>query len=259
MRRIVARGERGPSYLLAPWLHRMPALILAGAVGLLSVDAREQVAYAENGRVPNIVLILVDDLGWMDLGCQGNKLIDTPNVDRLALQGMRFTDAYSAAPVCSPTRAAILTGQSPARLHLTTHIPDRPQFTPEAAKLLSAKTLDHLPLAHVTIAERLKAAGYATAFLGKWHLCGRGGAGNPEFYPQRQGFDVNLGGCALGGPPTYFDPYRIPGLPAPRRIPARPAGRRGGDVHAGQPRGAVSSLPLALHGALADGGTATSA
>jgi arylsulfatase A-like enzyme len=128
---------------------------------------------------------------------------------------MRFTDAYAAAPVCSPTRAAILTGLSPARLHLTTHIPDRPErYTPKDAKLLPAKTLDHLPLRYVTIAERLKAAGYRTAFLGKWHLSGHGngGAGNPEFHPGAQGFDLNIGGCALGGPPTYFDPYRIPTL-----------------------------------------------
>jgi arylsulfatase A-like enzyme len=159
---------------------------------------------------PNIVFIMIDDLGWADLGCQGNRLIETPHIDRLASQGMRFTDAYAAAPVCSPTRAAALTGLSPARLRITTHIPDRPGFAPKDAKLKSAPTLDRLPLEHVTIAERLKAAGYATAFVGKWHLAGRGGAGDPAFYPERQGFDVNIGGCAMGGPPTFFDPYRIP-------------------------------------------------
>jgi arylsulfatase A-like enzyme len=160
---------------------------------------------------PDILFIMIDDLGWMDLACQGNKLVETPNVDRLASQGMRFTDAYAAAPVCSPTRAAALTGKSPARLHITNHMPDRPQFTPEDAELLPAKMLDRLPLEHVTIAERLKEAGYATAFFGKWHLSGRGG-GNPDFDPERQGFDLNVGGCGLGGPPTYFDPYRIPRL-----------------------------------------------
>ena len=164
---------------------------------------------------------MIDDLGWMDLHCQGNDRVDTPNIDRLATSGMRFTDAYAAAPVCSPTRAAVLTGQSPARLHITNHIPDRPQFTPENATLLPADTLDHLPLQHVTIAERLKQAGYAPAFMGKWHLSGRGrseddGRGDARFHPERQGFDLNVGGCAWGGPPTYFDPYQIHLIP-PRR------------------------------------------
>ncbi|NQU24463.1 MAG: sulfatase [Candidatus Nealsonbacteria bacterium] len=159
---------------------------------------------------PNIVFFLIDDLGWMDLSCQGNKLIDSPNIDKLAGQGMRFTDAYAAAPVCSPTRAAIATGQSPARLHITNHISRKP-FLREDSKLLPAERLDHLALEHVTIAERLKAAGYATAFMGKWHLA-QSGLGNPEFYPEHQGFDVNLGGCGYGGPPGYFAPYRIHNL-----------------------------------------------
>ncbi|MCH7726636.1 MAG: sulfatase [Planctomycetes bacterium] len=156
---------------------------------------------------PNIVFVLIDDLGWMDLACQGNKLVETPNIDRLASQGMRFTDAYAAAPVCSPTRAAILTGQSPARLHITNHIPDQARFVPDNPTLLPAEMLNHLPLEYTTIAERLSDAGYATAFLGKWHLAGRG---DPKFYPEHQGFDLNIGGCAFGGPPTFFDPYRIP-------------------------------------------------
>jgi len=181
--------------------------------GALTVPASE--------KRTNIVLIMIDDLGWMDLQCQGNKRLDTPNIDRLATQGIRFTDFYAAAPVCSPTRAAIMTGQSPARLGLTTHIPDRPQFAPKNATLLSAKTRDHLPLKHVTIAERLKEAGYATAFMGKWHLSGRRapagqGPNEPELRPEYQGFDVNIGGCNYGGPPTYFDPYRIPNI-KPRR------------------------------------------
>ena len=167
----------------------------------------------------NIILIMIDDLGWMDLHCQGNKRLDTPNIDKLASQGMRFTDAYAAAPVCSPTRAAIMTGQSPARLRITNHLPDREQFQPENAKMRSAQTLEHLPLEHVTLAERLKEAGYATAFLGKWHLSGRGKDGDhaePKLRPEHQGFDVNVGGCGLGGPPSYFEPYRIPNI-KPRR------------------------------------------
>ncbi len=167
----------------------------------------------------NIILIMIDDLGWMDLHCQGNERLDTPNIDRLASQGMRFTDAYSAAPVCSPTRAAIMTGQSPARLGLTTHIPDRPQFAPKDATLLSAKTLDYLSLEHVTIAERLKEAGYATAFFGKWHLSrasAEKGLSEQELRPEYQGFDLNIGGCSFGGPPSYFDPYRNPTIKSRR-------------------------------------------
>ncbi|MEQ8788391.1 MAG: sulfatase [Pirellulaceae bacterium] len=183
------------------------ALLLAW--GLLATSTAAALQAAE--RPPNIVFVLIDDLGWMDLACQGNKLVETPHLDRLATQGMRFTSAYAAAPVCSPTRAAILTGQSPARLHITNHTPDRASFTPPDAKLLPAEMLNHLPAEHTTIAERLKAAGYATAFLGKWHLSGEG-RGRPEFEPTNQGFDLNIGGCGYGGPPTFFDPYRIPNL-----------------------------------------------
>ncbi|MCP4848344.1 MAG: sulfatase [Verrucomicrobiaceae bacterium] len=160
---------------------------------------------------PNILFILIDDLGWMDLHCQGNANLKTPHIDALAEQGMRFTDAYAAAPVCSPTRAAIMTGQSPARLHITNHLPHQDRFTPEDSKLLPAEMLDHLPLEHVTLAERLREeAGYATAFIGKWHLYkGR----EKQYNPLHQGFDINIGGCSYGGPPTFFDPYRIDFLP----------------------------------------------
>lgn len=160
---------------------------------------------------PNILFILIDDLGWMDLHCQGNANLKTPHIDALAGQGMRFTDAYAAAPVCSPTRAAIMTGQSPARLHITNHLPHQDRFTPEDSRLLPAEMLDHLPLEHVTLAERLREeAGYATAFIGKWHLYkGK----ERQYNPLHQGFDINIGGCSYGGPPTFFDPYRIDFLP----------------------------------------------
>ena len=168
-------------------------------------------------RPPNIVFVMIDDLGWMDLACQGNRLVETPHIDHFALEGLRFTDAYAAAPVCSPTRAAVITGLAPARLQITNHIPDRPGFTPENAVLQPAAMLNWLPSEHVTIAERLKQAGYSTGFFGKWHLAGRGkagGAGDPVYYPENQGFDVNIGGCTLGGPPTFFDPYRIHNIPS---------------------------------------------
>ena len=159
---------------------------------------------------PNILFILIDDMGWMDLGCQGNPHLKTPNIDRFATEGVRFTDAYAPAPVCSPTRAALMTGHSPARLHLTNHLPHQDRFTPPESKLLPAEMRDHLPLEYTTIAERLRdEAGYATAFIGKWHLYkGR----EEKFAAQFQGFDINIGGCSYGGPPTFFDPYRIPFL-----------------------------------------------
>lgn len=164
---------------------------------------------------PHIVLIMTDDMGWMDLACQGNDKLRTPKIDAFAKQGVRFTDAYAASPVCSPTRGALMTGWAPARLHITQHGADGPRFWPEDRKVQPPATDDILPHERVTIAERLRDAGYATGFFGKWHLSGseaekHGGAGGPEFYPDKQGFDINLGGCGFGGPPTYFDPYRIP-------------------------------------------------
>ena len=160
---------------------------------------------------PNVLFILIDDMGWRDLGCQGNKNLRTPNIDNLAKGGMRFTDAYAPAPVCSPTRAAIITGQSPARLQITNHLPHQDRFTPKDSKLLPAKMLNHLSLESETLAERLKKdAHYATAFIGKWHLyTGR----DKKYNPLNQGFDINIGGCSYGGPPTFFDPYRIDFLP----------------------------------------------
>ena len=153
---------------------------------------------------PNIIFILADDLGWRDLGCYGSAFYETPNLDRLAKQGVRFTNAYAACNVCSPTRASILTGKYPARLHLTDWLPGRKDSPKQ--KLLRPPILDHLPLEELTVAEALKEAGYATAFIGKWHL------GGAEFYPEKQGFDVNIAGCELGHPPSYLSPYKIPNL-----------------------------------------------
>lgn len=152
---------------------------------------------------PNILFILVDDLGWADLSCYGSTFYETPHTDRLAAQGMRFTNAYAACPVCSPTRASILTGKYPARLHLTDWIAghQRPW-----AKLNVPDWTKYLPLREVTLADTLQAQGYATASIGKWHLGGQG------YEPTRQGFDLNLGGTDRGQPPTYFSPYRIPTL-----------------------------------------------
>jgi arylsulfatase A len=153
---------------------------------------------------PNVIVVLVDDMGWKDLSCQGSQVYETPHIDRLASSGMRFTNGYSACTVCSPTRAAMLTGQYPARLHLTDWIAghERPR-----AQLRIPDWTKHLPLEQITVAERLQAEGYATASVGKWHL---GGAG---FAPEQQGFEVNKGGTEKGQPPSYFSPYGIPTLP----------------------------------------------
>lgn len=164
-------------------------------------------------RRPNVVLVLADDLGWSDLGCYGNPAVDTPRLDAFAQEGMLFTDAYSAAPVCSPTRASIMTGLAPARLHITNHLPDQERFLPDSPTLLSAHCLDRLPLEHVTLAEHLRGAGYRTAFLGKWHLAPQSGDDMEDFYPDHQGFDLNIGGNGLGGPGrSFFAPYEFPNL-----------------------------------------------
>ena len=159
---------------------------------------------AARTALPNFVFILADDLGWTDLGCYGSSFYETPHLDRLAAKGMRFTDAYATCSVCSPTRASILTGKYPARLHLTDWLPgrtDRP-----SQKLKHPTILDHLPLEEVTLAEALREGGYRTGFIGKWHL------GNTNYFPEKQGFDLNVAGCARGSPPSYFSPYRIPTL-----------------------------------------------
>ncbi len=150
-------------------------LIVLAVGELPSLLAAEQ-------RSPNIVFILADDLGINDLSCYGRQDQATPRLDRLAEQGMRFTSAYCAQPICSPSRAAIISGLTPARLHLTTFLPGRANAPSQM--LLHPQIAMQLPLEHKTIAEHLKAAGYATACIGKWHL---GGAG---FGPKEQGFDV---------------------------------------------------------------------
>lgn len=149
---------------------------------------------------PNIILFLIDDLGWRDLGCQGSTYYQTPNIDRLAKEGVRFTEAYSACAVCSPTRAAILTGKYPARLLLTDWLPSG-RWDPKA-KLREGRFVRGLPVEEVTLAEALREGGYRTASIGKWHL-----GSEPFSLPEHHGFDVNIGGNAHGAPGSYFFPY----------------------------------------------------
>ena len=153
----------------------------------------------------NVLLILVDDWGATDLGCGGSKFYETPNIDKLAASGMRFTQAYSACTVCSPSRAAILTGKYPARLHLTDWIAghDYPW-----ARLRPPAWTQYLPLEERTLAEALKPSGYASVSIGKWHLTPPSGD-MAAYYPDRQGFDRNLGGSHRGQPPSYFSPYGL--------------------------------------------------
>ncbi|NND97850.1 MAG: sulfatase [Pirellulaceae bacterium] len=191
------------------------------ALALSITAASVSVVSAADAR-PNVVLIMADDLGWMDLHCQGNDTLDTPAIDQLASEGMRFTDGYAASPVCTPTRAAMMTGLAPARLAITNHAPGNPDFVSPKSKLRGAEWTTYLALEHTTIAERLKTAGYATGFIGKWHLSHRPGKDGdekrePKLRPEHQGFDSNVGGCNYGGPPSYFEPYRIPNI-SPRRV-----------------------------------------
>ena len=151
---------------------------------------------------PNIVLIVADDLGAMDLGCYGSKFHRTPHLDKLAADGMRFTQAYAACPVCSPSRAALMTGRYPQRFQLTDWLPGQPDRTYH--KLDRPMLRNHLPLEEVTIADFLKPAGYVCASIGKWHLGGDG------FEPTKQGFDLNVAGDAAGSPQSYFAPFRKP-------------------------------------------------
>jgi len=171
---------------------------------------------AGSARRPlNFVLILVDDLGWTDLACFGSRYYETPHTDRLAEEGMRFTNAYASCAVCSPTRASVLTGRYPTRHGITDWIRARFQGgkippdkkNPEGyeggrdRKLLCPKNHLWMELDEVTIAEALAPAGYVSCHIGKWHL------GTEDWWPDKQGFDYNIGGCDFGQPPSYFDPY----------------------------------------------------
>lgn len=158
-----------------------------------------------NPGKPNIIFIVTDDLGWSDLKCYGADLHETPNIDRLAAKSAMFTNSYAAAPVCSPTRASLMTGKYPARLHFTiwseaASVSERKNQ--EEFKYLPPQTIESLPLSEVTLAEKLKENGYLTAHIGKWHI------GDLMHFPQTQGFDVSIAASQRGAPPTYFYPYR---------------------------------------------------
>jgi len=155
-------------------------------------------------RPPNVVFILVDDLGWKDLGCYGSTFYETPNLDAFANESIRFAQAYAASPVCSPTRAAIMTGKNPIRVGITDWIPGN---DPENRKLQAIKDRTELALEEYTLAEALRDNGYQTFFAGKWHL------GDEGYLPEDQGFTINKGGHHRGSPPGgYYAPYKNPKL-----------------------------------------------
>jgi arylsulfatase A len=193
---------------LYPWLF---------VLFLISIPDSSHPAPGQDAGQPklNFVFILIDDMGWKDVGCYGSTFYKTPNIDRLAAQGMRFTDGYATCPVCSPTRASIMTGKYPARLHLTDWLPgrtDRP-----SQKLLRPNFRQYLQIEESTIAKALKPLGYVSASIGKWHLGGK------PYYPEQHGFDFNVGGTERGSPPSYFFPYKNPNF----NIPTLPGGREG--------------------------------
>ncbi|MCA9041495.1 MAG: sulfatase [Planctomycetaceae bacterium] len=166
--------------------------------------ATEIVRGAEQVK-PNVVFIIADDLGAHDLACYGADLHETPNLDQFAREGVLFTSAYASAPVCTPTRAALMTGKSPARLKMTIwhEAAASPPKDPKT-KLLNAPAEPNLPHSELTLAELFKQAGYRTMHFGKWHL------GEAPHYPENNGFDINIGGTLWGAPPTFFYPFKGP-------------------------------------------------
>lgn len=208
-----------PIALASRWLSLTVMLILSSA------------AWADDQR-PNFVFFLVDDLGYMDIGANNpGTFYETPNIDRLAAGGMRFTNGYAANPVCSPTRYSIMTGRYPTRVRATNWFSGMRE-----GKFGNAPLHDRLDLEEVTLAESLQQAGYKSAFLGKWHL-----GPTAEFWPEQQGFEINIGGHDKGSPPGgFFSPYKNPRLadgPPGEHLPLRLADEAGKviDSYAGNP------------------------
>jgi arylsulfatase A len=173
------------------------------AIATLLLPPEPALRAADSPPCPNVIVILADDLGWTDLACYGSDLHETPHLDRLAKDGMRFTQSYSACTVCSPTRAALLTGKYPARLRITDWIPG---LMPDNPKLLVPDWTKFLPTTETTVASLFRSKGYVTASIGKWHL------GGEAYYPEKHGFDLNVAGTDKAAPPSYVAPWKIPTL-----------------------------------------------
>ncbi len=192
MRRLhrTRRPRRGVVPRLAIGLRVLPVLVFAACTPPIAE------------RPLNVVLIVIDDLGWTDTGAYGSTFYETPNIDRLAAEGVRFTQFYTASPVCSPTRASLMTGKHPARLDLTNWIGGE-----QNGLLTQAEYIRRLPLEEVTVGEAFRDAGYATGYVGKWHLGGEG------HLPAAQGFDFTFAVNHAGQPGSYFPPYENPNWP----------------------------------------------
>lgn len=201
-------------------IFRIESLIVAAVWVLLCLPAA---AADETKLGSNVIVMLVDDMGWTDLGCFGSDLYETPHIDRLAEQGMKFTDAYAACTVCSPTRAALMTGLSPARLHLTNWLPGTNSHGPFTVKDNWTK---HLEGRYTTIAEALNAGGYYTALIGKWHLAAHN-TKHVDFDPLTHGFDANIGGGPSGMPRSFFHPYGGNRVAVAAMGPLPPGGKAG--------------------------------
>ena len=192
------------NYPIARYLVGSLAFV-AFSLGSMSLRSAERGQNSPDKPKLNVIFFLVDDLGWADLGYQGSAVYHTPNIDSFAQRGVRFTRAYAACPVCSPTRASILTGEYPARLHLTDWLPGRKDFPFQ--KLKNVESVQHLPYDQPTLPAVLKENGYRTAIFGKWHL------GEEPDSTKRQGFDVHVPDWNRGWPnETYFSPYGLKGL-----------------------------------------------
>ncbi len=224
------------------------ALILAGlwtavwpSVGKLRAAAPKR---------PNFVFFLVDDLGWADVGCFGSTFHKTPHIDALAASGMKFTNGYAACPVCSPTRASIMTGRHPVRVDITDWIPGMSASRAPNAKFLQVVDRDNLALEEVTIAEVLQRNDYQTFFAGKWHLGGQG------FWPTDQGLrhqHWRLRQRLAAGRLLRAVEEPQPASQAEGRIPHRAAHGRIAEVSRIAPRAAaVLVVPLVLQCACAD-------
>ncbi len=190
-------------------------LLLSGLIMASCSPTPPQQKETAKKRHPNIIIVNSDDMGWGDLACYGNPIHETLNIDAFAEEAVRFTDFYAAAPVCTPTRASIMTGKYPARLKMTVWSENaRGQHgIIHGKKMIPGEAIADLPQGETTIAEVLHKQGYHTIHVGKWHL------GESEYYPETQGFDINIGGGSWGCPATFFYPYTGPFQEGQRYIP----------------------------------------
>ena len=200
---------------------RLSSLVIA--LGLLSITCSDRSVTPPHEKRPNFIFLLVDDWGWRDASGHGSDFYRTPNIDQLTSQSLRFTNGYSACTVCSPSRAAVMTGMYPARLNVTDWIPG--WGGPPNARLRVPDWRMRLEHRHVSIAEALKEAGYKTAHVGKWHLMPRDEKYLRDYFPEYHGFDINIAGNEWGLPGSYFHPYQK----GKRRVYPLPSGGQEGD------------------------------